>query len=334
MFKNICVVVMGMCCVASAGTLIDFARAKDDRWDVTFGGAKDRAARMRQVAYSGAGMRVSIDRRTMGRDCAWCTLAQPRGRKTEIPVDAEVHFFCCIPDGSIIRKPGSLTVIDREGEIFRYVADEVRTVDGRTEAIYRIREGGQAGAFFAGKPKAGSTTGTNRNERLDAPLHLQSLAFEFHQGRDTGDVLLERLETSETVAPTVTCERPVWMFDAARDEFRFGMTNAPIWRSGCPAFGTTNRCITLRYANFPGMKPVPGMSELVVCTAPAYAGGMVTADLIEPATGTRHHFKAPWQEEIRFKTDLPHGRSYQLSVMQFWVQLTSETEPLRSIRFE
>lgn len=319
MVKKICAVVVATCCVASAETLIDFARSAESRWGIVFGGAKDPTARARQIGYSDAGMRVSIDRRTMGRACAWCTLAQPRGHKAEIPVGAEVHFFCRIPAGSIIRKPGSLTVVDREGEIFRFTPEDLRTIDGRTEAVFRIREGGQAGAFVAGRPSKGATLGTNRNERLDAPLRLNSLSFEFHADRDAGDVLLERLEASVAVAPTLTCERPVWTFDAARDEFRLGMTNAPIWREGCPALCTTNRCITLRYANFPGMKPVPGMSELVVRTTHAYAGGMVTADLIEPATGKRHHFKAPWKEEMRFKTDLPHGRSYQLSPLQFWV---------------
>jgi len=316
----------------AAVTVFDFGGIAPGSWRVGVGRAPDAAVADSQCAVRPDGLHVRFDRSFAKPGATYGSVHSVPRARPELPVDATVRLFCRIPDGSLVSRPFSLTVVDADGETFRYEPTDRRIESGgRFVATYRVVEGGHAGAYRAGRPVTGGTGGTNRNDRLDAPLHLNSLSFGWRENAASGEVVLERMECRSAASCSCVCREDIRL-EPDRDTFRaFNCTAA--YSNGILSVSATvtNRPFHLRYDNFPGMKPFAGTDDLVLRTslsrregapgtkaAPADDSfGHVTVTLLEPATGRELTLTRLWREETHFTTNLSHAAHYQLRRLTF-----------------
>jgi len=316
--------IVGFCSsvqILSAVTLLDFGTARDLKWRLWNGAFADKAAAARQFSFSPEGLRIEVDQLRTRKATSWLILGVSGDRNPEIPVGARLTLTYRIPAESVVEKPGNLVVIDGDGERFTFAPVSIDHSGERGTATYLIREGGHVGGFAATKPVTGHTGGTNRNDRLDAPLHLHTLSFSLQAHRTVGTVLLEKIDVDESVKPSRTVTRALCSFQESDQAWSFGFKPEipTFWRTGRPATTGHWSMVALRYRNFPGLKPVPGMQTVTVTTAsPLPLAGDVVAQFTNPATGKKKRARAPWRAVTRIVLDLPHDTLYQFNHLEFW----------------
>ena len=138
-------VVFGVSFVGTAGTVVDFSQTRTNNWRVLM-------ADPSEMRVDAAGLHVRLDRAKMAKpEAPWAGLyAVERDRPVLMP--GKVRVVMRYAEGGIVRTPGSLRVVDAEGEVFRYSPVERTRLDDRMLVTYNVIEGGQIGAFFAGRP--------------------------------------------------------------------------------------------------------------------------------------------------------------------------------------
>lgn len=293
----------------------DRQAAKPVEWNVVSAQYRKESASV-QVRQEADGAHVALDRRRMEeRKATWCGLAPKRAM--ELTPGGEVKIVCRIPKSGIVSAPGSLRVVDADGEVFRYLPLSTRLVDDRAYVTYAIREGGWAGAFFAGKPRKGYTEGRNRNDRFDPPLRLQNLAFGLKEEVEDGELVIESVEGAASSAErTMPVRETVIAFDREAD--RFVSWNARVESGdGKLHVASDGPASTLYNWRFPGMKPFPGTEDIILRTSRSWKGSAIL-NLVDPVSGEKMRLKAPWTEETHFRTNLPPGRTWQLNGFEFW----------------
>ncbi len=295
---------------ARAAVAVDFAREATNRWTVS-------PVPPAGVRVAEDGLSVRFERaRLRNPTAAWGELRPVAARRPAL-VPGRVRLTLRIPEGGLVRAPGSLRVLDAEGEVFRFTPIETTRLGDRVLAVYNVVEGGQAGAFYGGRPKAGSTEGRKRNERFDGQLHLLGITFTFAADATAGEIGFVRLEAEGTAdGGAVTARAPLLALRPGWDRFvGNGVDLTP--EDGRLGVRTTRTCTSLRYASFPGMKPFPSTCDIVVRTS-TNAAGPVVLNLVDPATETRVRLRAPWRTETHFTTNLPPGRTWQIRSLEFW----------------
>ena len=303
---------------AAERTLFEFGSSANCGWKVWNGGFADPADAARQLDFRADGLRVAVDRNRSKTPWPRVVLGPAVPKAPELPADAKIRLTFRIPSGSAVSGVGQLSVIDAQGEKFPFAPLETVRDGERVTATFHVREGGHIGGFAATQPVKGKTSGRNRNDRFDLPLKLDTVSFRFHPDRTSGQVVLERLSAWEDVAPTLETRRPVFDFVAADEMFAF--SGAPtFWREGRPATTGACRCVSFRYASFPGPKPVPGLQALEVAVDSRLpVAGTAVVECVNPATGEKTRTKAPWRPVTRFEPNLPHGTDYQVTRLEFW----------------
>lgn len=303
-------VAFGVSFVGTAGTVVDFSQARTNNWRVLM-------AAPSEMRVDAAGLHVQFDRAKMAKpEAPWAGLyAVERDRPVLTP--GKIRVVMRYSEGGIVRTPGSLRVVDAEGEVFRYSPVERTRLDDRMLVTYNVIEGGQIGAFFAGRPKAGSTQGPKRNERFDLPIRLQEIAVGLEGSEKTGELVFERIETDGgDTERTVTARAPLLKFRLGYDRFLGnGVGIRP--EEGRLSVHTARCCSQLRYATFPGMKPFPSTCDIILRTS-TNATGPAILNLVDPATGAKLRLRSPWRTETHFTTNLPAGSSWQVQSLEFW----------------
>ena len=290
-----------------------------DGWVVT-GAVQNKGEPVPQLRVAADGAHITFDRAKMAnRAATWGGIAPAVGKGPELVPGGDVRVTYRYPANGIVRCAGTLWAVDAEGEEFGFSPVAVTRLDERVVVRYAVKEGGWQGAFFAGRPRAGSTGGRNRNECFDLPLRLKGVAVGLNADVASGEVVVESVTCGgePTAGRTARVREPVLAFERDRD--RFVGAGEFECRDGRLRVASTNRCVWTRYAAFPGMKPFPAVEEIVLRTSTNW-GGVVCLNLVDPATGQRGRLKAPWLNETRFATNMAPGRVWQLDGMEFWPQ--------------
>ena len=301
---------LGVSLVGSAATVVDFSQARTNQWRVLM-------AAPSEMRVDETGLHVQLDRTKMTKpEAPWVGLAAIE-QDRPVLTPGKVRVVMRYAEGGIVRTPGSLRVVDAEGEIFRYSPIERTCLDGRMFVTYNVIEGGQVGAFFAGRPKAGSTQGPKRNGHFDLPIRLQEVVLGLEAYEQTGELVFERIECDgDDAGRSATVRAPLVKFRPGYDRF---LGNGVEIRPGDGRLDVhTQRCCTeLRYASYPGMKPFPSTCDIVLRTS-TNAMGTAILNLVDPATGAKLRLRAPWRTETHFATNLPAGSSWQIKTLELW----------------
>lgn len=271
------------------------------------------------VVETNGGCRVRLDRRELVNSrTPWFGLAPAAGREVSFSPNAELVFTCRYPEKGIVKSIASMRVVDADGEIFRFSPRSVKRIGECVVAEYKVADFGWAGAFFASRPRKGATEGKNRNDRLDPPLKLMSVAFGLDSDCEEGELEFESLDVTDVAkTASILVREPVLDFEPGGDRFVTWSGREVAYENGKLHVTADKHAEYIRLARFPGMKPFPACQDIVLRTSRAY-DGTVELRLKDPMTGTQSSVVRPWQAETHFVTNIT-GR-WQLEGMRFFAR--------------
>ena len=303
------------CCLGMVAAVPAFAGTFDG-WHV-IGATHREGEAARQVREAEDGLHVTVDRAKLAkRDVSWCGLEPPAKSRPELTPGSDVRLVYRYPANGLIRCAGTLWVRDAQDEEFSFMPVSAVRIDERVTVTYKVKEGGWQGAFFAGRPKKGSTGGRNRNERFDLPLRMRGGGLGLNRDASAGEFVLESVTcVSDTAAGDVRVRETAVSFEKDFDRY-VGAGQFEIQGGGLHV-ASTNSCVWMRPTRFPGMKPFPATEDVVMRTSTNWEG-VVCLNLDDPVTGGKMRLKSPWRTEMHFRTNMTPGRTWQLHSIEFW----------------
>ena len=264
-----------------------------DGWRVIASTGRDESD-LFQVRVADDGLHATVDRSKLNGDGAkWYRVEPPADRRPEIAAGGEVRMvYRCSANGPV-RGARSLWICDAKGEEFRFSPISAARIDERVTVTYGIYG------------------------RFDSPLRMRGVVLDFDRDAPTGEFVLESFACVSNAVPAGgvrVCETAV-SFEKDRDRF-LGSGRFEIRGDGLHAV-STNSCVWIRYARFPGMKPFPAAEDIVVRTSTNWEG-VVCLNLVDAVTRGKMRLKSPWRTEMHFTTNMPAGCHWQLVSMEFW----------------
>lgn len=297
------------------GATVDFSAGSDRDWRVWAGGFSDAANP--QLSFSNAGMHLRLDsQRTKGA----------RRMATPGPLKRPVFQSPCklrlwvLEDGdSILSDRISLGFIDSQGEKFEFFPSDVVRCDGKMLLVYDVFDYGWRDGFCGSHPRKGRTSGMNRNDRIDFPLKFDLFYVRLKEGYTKGDITFLHMEDDIWNGEVVSSKIRLFNVNTVDDLSDWRIYGPASCRNGKIAVTGMCSVAAIEHTRFPGLKPVHGMSDILVKTSRAYSGGVVEVRVVNAATRERKRFKVPWCEDTRIPTSLEYGNLYQVDMLTFWI---------------
>ncbi|MBQ7191186.1 MAG: hypothetical protein IJR99_17415 [Kiritimatiellae bacterium] len=298
--------VFGILLVLSVGgeTIVDFSQSQ---WKMDFGKFAESEEAANQLTVGVDGLTIRIDR---GRD---------NGRKygsIVLPWEKQVPFTAtnrtlrlraCFPKECPITMNIALRFRDDGGECFQYRPARVIQRGELSDLFFQVYE----------STISGETWGGNVNRKWDGAIRLCEINFSFNAANPRGAFRFVRLETSESVARTVTSREPVMpLVEDKSIYYVYGATSR--WENGRFRIDMPSRSFWMQPSWLPPGPPrLHGAEEMIVMTEPAFEGGVVELCLGAEGKGEKKKTTKPWKPETRFPIGAPFDTAWYLHSLAF-----------------